>query len=496
MPFTYTYPPFVNTLDTDDADAVGVKQFADFLEEHGAEFDANSAETFVQGRQGYTNSIWRYRAHPEELYKYTDIRQALTPEYGINMRRRLLVEEPSDHYRLGIAGMNAHTIFVVNDVIVNTNKPGDKRQSLFDSIVHRLQPDFAVPGDKSQPYIGSIADVCESFRKGESFLQLAMEKYLFRSGAFRDDDPLTWLNSMLGQDGIFIYIPNNAKFPLPIQIINVSDSQTPMMSNRRIVVLLGHHAEADIVICDHSMGDTKYLTTQQVNVFQCYGSRLGLYSIEDTSAQTTRFSNVNVLQEKDSRLQCSLLTLRCGLSRNTVNVFQQDKRVHTDISGAAIADAEEHVDNYVRIDPGREECTSDMLFKYVMSGRSKGIFTGISYVERGSAKIASQQQHQSLVLSPDARVHSQPVLEIYADDVKCSHGSTIGKLDEDALFYMRQRGIPEAEARGLLQHAFVNDVLQRIQLQDLRDRLSSLVEKRFRAGSAQCNDCLIKELCQ
>ncbi len=477
MAFTYTYPPLVTTLDTDDAEAVGVRQFADFLEEHGAEFDANSAETFVQGRQGYTNSIWRYHAHPEELYKYTDIRKALTPEYGINMHRRLLVEDPGGHYRLGIAGMNAHTVYVVNDVVVNTNAPRK-------------------PGDKSQYYIGSIADVCESFRKGESFMKLMMEKYLFRSGAFRDDDPLTWLNSMMGQDGIFIYIPDNGKFPLPIQIINVNDSQTPMMSNRRIVVLMGHHAEADIVICDHSMGETKYLTTQQVNVFQCYGSRLGLNSIEDTSHQTTRFSNFTVFQEEESRLQGSIVTLRCGLSRNTVRVRQWGNGVETNISGAAIADAEEHVDNYVRIDHGREECTSDMLFKYVMNGRSKGIFTGISYVERGSAKIASQQQHQSLVLSPDARVHSQPVLEIYADDVKCSHGSTIGKLDEAALFYMRQRGIPEAEARGLLQHAFVNDVLQRIQLQDLRDRLSSLVEKRFRAGSAQCNDCLIKELCQ
>lgn len=478
MPFTYTYPPFVNTLDTDDADAVGVRQFADFLEEHGAELDANSAETLVKGRQGFGNTIWQYRTNPEELYKYTDLKQALAPEYGINLHRRLLVDAPSHHYHLGISGINAHTIYVVNDVIV--------------------KPDtLAEPSDYRQVFIGTMADVCKSDKKGKSYLQTTMEKYLYRSGAQRiGNDPIAWLNSMLGQDGLFIYIPDNGKFPLPIQIINVSDAQTPMMSNRRIVVLMGYNAEADIIVCDYSRGNTQYLTTQHTNVFQCYGSRLGLYSIEDTSAQTTRFSNVNVLQEKDSRLQCSLLTLRCGLSRNTVNVFQQDKRVHTDISGAAIADAEEHVDNYVRIDHGREECTSDMLFKYVMSGRSKGIFTGISYVERGSAKIASQQQHQSLVLSPDARVHSQPVLEIYADDVKCSHGSTIGKLDEAALFYMRQRGIPEAEARGLLQHAFVNDVLQRIQLQELRDRLSSLVEKRFRAGSAQCNDCLIKELCQ
>ena len=451
MPRTYTYPPFVNTLDTDDAEAVGVKQFADFLEEHGAELDAHSAETFVKGREGFANSIRRYRAHPEELYKYTDIRQALAPEYGINMRRRLLVEEPGDHYRLGISGMNAHTIFVVNDVVVNKNTPGK-------------------PGDKDQFYIGSIADVCESFRKGDSFLQLTMEKYLYRSGAFRDNDPLTWLNTMLGQDGIYIYIPNNAKFPLPIQIINVSDSQTPMMSNRRIVILLGHHAEADIVICDHSIGETKYLTTQQVNVFQCAGSRLGLYSVEETSKQTTRFSNFTVFQEADSRLQGNIVTLRCGLSRNTVRVRQWGDNIETNISGAVIADAEEHADNYVRIEHGSKECTSDMLFKYVMSGNSKGVFTGISYVEQGSAKIASQQQHQSLVLSPDARVHSQPVLEIYADDVKCSHGSTIGKLDEAALLYMRQRGIPEAEARGLLQHAFVNDVLQRIPLENLRGR--------------------------
>lgn len=158
-------------------------------------------------------------------------------------------------------------------------------------------------------------------------------------------------------------------------------------------------------------------------------------------------------------------------------------------NGAVITDETQHVDNNVLADHVAPNCTSDMLYKYVLDGRSTGAFAGKVLVRTDAQKTVSQQTNANLCASPQARVYSQPMLEIYADDVKCNHGSTIGKLDENALFYMRQRGVPEAEARLLLQHAFINDVLQRVTLEHLRDRLSHLVELRFRGELSKCRDC-------
>ena len=161
----------------------------------------------------------------------------------------------------------------------------------------------------------------------------------------------------------------------------------------------------------------------------------------------------------------------------------------TALAGAVIANAEQHVEKHILVEHVAEGCTSDMLYKQVLSGKSLGLVHGKVLVQPGAQKSASEQTLANLCVSEDARAMSQPMLEIYADDVKCNHGSTIGKLDENALLYMRQRGIPEIEARLLLQHAFVNDVLERIPVQDLRERLSHLVEHRFRGELKACNGC-------
>ena len=137
----------------------------------------------------------------------------------------------------------------------------------------------------------------------------------------------------------------------------------------------------------------------------------------------------------------------------------------------------------------QEGCTSDMLYKYVLDGHSVGAFAGLVLVEKGAQKSLSQQTNANICAAPTARAFSQPMLEIYADDVKCNHGSTIGKLDESALFYMRQRGIPEREARLILQQAFVGDVLRHIELERLRERLVHLVEMRFRGELSACAGC-------
>lgn len=200
---------------------------------------------------------------------------------------------------------------------------------------------------------------------------------------------------------------------------------------------------------------------------------------------------LEVEQHAGSQLNIVGITLKTGESVCDIHVRLVGQGAQAAIAGAIIADSDQHVEKHILVEHVAEGCTSDMLYKQVLSGKSTGLVHGKVLVKPGAQKSASEQTLANLCVSEDARALSQPMLEIYADDVKCNHGSTIGKLDETALFYMRQRGIPEAEARLLLQHAFVNDVLERIPVQDLRERLSRLVEHRFRAELKACNACTL-----
>lgn len=219
------------------------------------------------------------------------------------------------------------------------------------------------------------------------------------------------------------------------------------------------------------------------------GASLNATLLFNMPAGTHNRLKLEVEQHADSRFNLVDVTLKTGEAVCDLHVRLAGKGATTALAGAIIADGEQHVEKRVLIEHIAEGCTSDMLYKQVLSGKSFGLVHGKVLVQPGAQKSASEQTLANLCVSEESRALSQPMLEIYADDVKCNHGSTIGKLDEAALFYMRQRGIPEIEARLLLQHAFVNDVLERIPVQDLRERLSHLVEHRFRGELKACNGC-------
>ena len=183
------------------------------------------------------------------------------------------------------------------------------------------------------------------------------------------------------------------------------------------------------------------------------------------------------------------MTLYNGTTRNTTEVLLAGEGAEIRLCGMAIEDKNQHVDNHTTIDHAVPNCTSNELFKYVLDDQSVGAFSGLVLVRPGAQHTSSQQTNRNLCATRDARMYTQPQLEIYADDVKCSHGATVGQLDENALFYMRQRGIPEREARLLLMFAFVNEVVDTIRLDALRDRLHLLVEKRFRGELNKCQGC-------
>ncbi|MBQ9640477.1 MAG: Fe-S cluster assembly protein SufD [Bacteroidaceae bacterium] len=303
-------------------------------------------------------------------------------------------------------------------------------------------------------------------------------------------DSLTALNTALAHDGLLIYVPKGEHPADPIQVDNLLSGTAPTMMNRRVLILLEAGAQATVIMNDRAgQLASPFLTLQVVEVICKEGSRIDLYEVEETLPLCTRFSNVYVQAQRDSIVGHNSITLNGGHTRNLCDVHLQGPYAEVTLGGCAIGTGQQHIDNNTLIRHTAPHGQSRQLYKYVLDGHSVGAFAGKILVEKDAQKTTSQETNANLCASPQARMYTQPMLEIYADDVKCNHGSTVGVLDPAALFYMLQRGIPEAEARSLLKNAFMGQVIDQIQYRPLRDRLYVKVEKRFRGEHEKCDDC-------
>lgn len=436
------------------------KQYIDLYRSQQALLESNSCSPLNKRRAEAAELLERFGLPNKkvERYKYTDANALLAPDFGLNLKRIAGTADPHKAFRCNVPNMSTSLCYVVNDVII--------------------------PEELRLPEGVIVTSLSEYAQKDPQLL----EKH-YHQAANRNYDGITALNTLLVQDGLLVYLPEGTKLRHPLQIVNVSTAKMDLMSNRRILIIAEKDSEASLLFCDHAEGDNQYLTTQVVELYAGTNSQIHLYSVEETGNNNTRFCNLYAEQQANSKITFNGITLHNGRTRNRLDFRMLGEGAEIGTYGAVIADREEQVDNSILVEHAAANCQSDMLYKYVLDGSSIGAFAGKVLVQEGAQKTLSQQTNANLCASSEARAYSQPMLEIYADDVKCNHGSTIGKLDENALFYMRQRGIEEKEARLLLQHAFVNDVIQRVELEHLRDRLSHLVEMRFRGELSQCKGC-------
>ena len=303
------------------------------------------------------------------------------------------------------------------------------------------------------------------------------------------DDGITALNTMLAEDGLLVYVPKGVVVDRAVQVINILRSDVDLMVNRRVLIVVEKNAQIKLLFCDHAADDRRFLATQVIEAYVGDNASLDLYCLEETHVKNVRVSNVFIEQQRDSRVSHNVITLHNGITRNRTDLVFAGEGAECDLYGCVIADKHQHVDNNTLIDHRVGHCTSRELYKYVLDGNAVGAFAGRVLVRHGAQKTVSQETNQNLCATKEARMYTQPMLEIYADDVKCAHGSTVGQLNDAALFYMRQRGISEREAKLLLEFAFVNEVIDGIKLDPLRDRLHYLVEKRFRGELNKCEGC-------
>ena len=400
-----------------------------------------------------------------ERYKYTDLQKLFAPDYGVNLNRLEIPVDPYQAFRCDVPNLSTSLYFVVNDAFYN-----------------RQQPQAHLPEGV----------IVSSLRENPHFIG----KY-YAKLAKTSEDAVTALNTMLAQDGLLVYVPRNVKVDRAIQVINIlkatpqnAQRQVPdLMVNRRVLIILEEGAEIKMLFCDHAADDRNFLATQVIEAYVGENASLDLYCLEETHYKNVRLSNVYIDQQANSRVNHNVITLHNGVTRNRLDLTFSGPGAECGCYGCVIADKQQHVDNNTLIVHRAPHCTSNELYKYVLDDKAVGAFAGRVLVEHGAQKTASQMTNQNLTATREARMYTQPMLEIYADDVKCAHGSTVGQLNDAALFYMRQRGISLDEAKLLLQNAFINEVIDHMRLTPLRDRLHHLVEKRFRGELNKCEGC-------
>jgi len=331
--------------------------------------------------------------------------------------------------------------------------------------------------------IGSLA---VAFNKYPEIIEAHYGKYANDSA-----ESLTALNTAMSQDGIFIYIPDNVTVEQNVQMVNITDFKRNLFLNTRNLIIIGENSHLRLVQCDDSINhDVTFINTvTEVKIGR--NSSLDHYKLQNKDDHTTLINSMYFHQDEGSSLSTNAISLNGGLIRNLSNVTMSGPHSHADVYGLYLMDRYQHVDNQVYINHAAPDCESRELFKGVLDDHASGVFNGHIKVHRDAQRTNAFQTNKNILLTDKASIDTKPFLEIYADDVKCSHGATIGQLDSEALFYIRSRGISESNAKILLMYAFAADVINKISIPELRQRMDDMVKKRLRGELSQCEQCVL-----
>lgn len=439
-----------------------LKQYLDLYGQVKDRIDAHSAPALnaLRPRAAQVLSTATLPRLGADNYENCDLQAMLEPDYGINIDDVNMNVKPENTFRCDMPMTGESPVVCLNDrVLMPDNFP--------------QMPDGVL--------VGSLRSIAKSHPEivGKYYGQLADL-----------DNPVVALDTMLVRDGFMLYVPKGVRLEKPIQLINILGALQPLMAARRVLIVIEDNAEARLLVCDHTQREeVNFLTLQTVELYVGRNAELHYYDLEESSQRTGRISSLYLRQEADSRMVIDGMTLFNGTTRNEYHCDFAGENADLKLYGMAIEDRQRKVSTYSRINHAVPRCVSNELFKMSADGESRCAFTGRIIVMPGSVKTEAYQACRNLLGADTARIEARPELEIYNDDVKCSHGCAIGQLDEMQVFYMRSRGIPEPQARLLLRQAFMADVIDIVDIPGLRDRLRLLVEKRFAGAQAACSNC-------
>ena len=294
------------------------------------------------------------------------------------------------------------------------------------------------------------------------------------------DDSLTALNTSYTQEGAYVYIPKSVVAEKPIEIIHFSTGkEKALWLQPRNLIVIDQNAQVQILERHQSLKDHNIVTNSVTEIYAHQDTFVDYYKIQNDLNTASLIDNTYISQEKNSNVRVHTFSLGGKLTRNNLNFFLKGQHCHSTLKGVTLLEDQQHVDHYTLVDHASPNCESHQDYKGVFSEGSKGVFNGKIHVDQIAQKTNAFQQNNNILLDDKAMVNTKPQLEIFADDVKCSHGCTVGQLDEDALFYLRSRGIPKKEANALMTYAFANNVLESVELPILKKRINKLIAKKL-----------------
>ena len=294
------------------------------------------------------------------------------------------------------------------------------------------------------------------------------------------DESLTSLNTAFAKEGAYINVPKSKVVEKPIEIIYFSTgNEAALMVQPRNLVIVGENAHVQIIERHQSLNSNPVLTNSVTEIFAQKRAIVDYYKIQNDVQTANLIDNTYIAQKQESRVAVHTFSFGGNITRNNLNFYHQGERIDSTLKGITIIGDKQHVDHYTLVQHATPNCESHQNYKTILSDNSNGVFNGKIFVEREAQKTNAFQQNNNILLSDKATINAKPQLEIFADDVKCSHGCTIGQLDESALFYMQQRGIPKKEARALLMFAFSNEVIESIKIPELKQRITKIIATKL-----------------
>ncbi|MEN8776759.1 MAG: Fe-S cluster assembly protein SufD [Polaribacter sp.] len=293
-------------------------------------------------------------------------------------------------------------------------------------------------------------------------------------------DNLTSLNTAFATEGAYINIPKNTEVKKPIQILNfTTGSQEATMLQPRNLIVVGENAQVQIIERHQSLTANPVLSNVVTEVFADKGANVDYYKIQNDETTASLVDNTYIEQQSNSVVSVHTFSFGGNITRNNLNFYQKGEHIDSILKGITIIEGKQHVDHHTLVHHIEPNCESHQDYKGIFNERSTGVFNGKVIVEKEAQKTNAYQQNNNVLISDKATINAKPQLEIFADDVKCSHGCTIGQLDEDALFYMQQRGIPKKEGKALLMYAFANTVLESVKIPEVKQRITKLIAKKL-----------------
>ncbi|WP_322551089.1 Fe-S cluster assembly protein SufD [Flavobacterium psychraquaticum] len=294
------------------------------------------------------------------------------------------------------------------------------------------------------------------------------------------DDSLTSLNTAFSLEGAYINIPKSKVADKPIEIIYFSTgNEAALMVQPRNLIIVGENAHVQIIERHQSLNSNPVLTNSVTEIFAQKRAIVDYYKIQNDVQTANLIDNTYIAQKQESRVTVHTFSFGGNITRNNLNFYHQGERIDSTMKGITIIGDKQHVDHHTLVQHATPNCESHQNYKTILDGQSTGVFNGKIFVEREAQKTDAFQQNNNILLGDKATINAKPQLEIFADDVKCSHGCTIGQLDEDAMFYMQQRGIPQKEAKALLMYAFTNEVTSSIKIPELKSKIARIIADKL-----------------